>query len=184
MPHLHRSTEAMTIDIGCGKNKIEPGSLGLDQTLDSSADVVCNLDRLPWPLRDNSASRIHLSHILEHLDDLMGVMGEVYRIAQPQAKVHVVTPHFSSHNSFSDPTHRHHLAAQSFRHFTGESFERFSGAPFRFHILDCRVSFGHNLLLDGLGRTIAGWSLPWYERHAAWIFPAQEIYCTLEVIKD
>ncbi|MCZ6904101.1 MAG: methyltransferase domain-containing protein, partial [Acidobacteria bacterium] len=85
MPHLHRSTEAMTIDIGCGKNKIEPGSLGLDQRLDSSADVVCNLDRLPWPLRDNSASRIHLSHILEHLDDLMGVMGEVYRIAQPRA---------------------------------------------------------------------------------------------------
>ena len=173
----------MTIDVGCGKNKIEPGSLGLDQTLDSSADVICNLDQLPWPLQDNSASRIYLSHVLEHLNDLMGVMKEVYRISQPRAKIHIITPHFSSHNSFSDPTHRHHLAAQSFHHFTGKSFQRFSGQAFRFRILDCRVTFGHSFLLDGIGRAIASWSLPWYEKHAAWIFPAQEISCTMEVIK-
>ena len=61
----------MIIDIGCGRNKLDPAALGLDQSPDSAADVVCDLNRYPWPLRDNVASKIFLSHVVEHLDDLM-----------------------------------------------------------------------------------------------------------------
>lgn len=173
----------MVIDAGCGKHKCEPGAIGLDRSLESDADIVCDLNRFPWPLRDNIATKIHLSHILEHIPDLMGAMAEVYRIAQSGATVFITTPHFSSHNSFVDPTHCHHLACGSFEYFTGGGFERFSGAPFRFRILECSLSFGHNFVLDGLGRFIAARSLRWYERHAAWVFPAQDISCVLEAVK-
>ncbi len=174
----------MVIDIGCGRNKLDPAALGLDQSPDSAADVVCDLNRYPWPLRDNVASKIFLSHVVEHLDDLMRAMKEVHRIGRSGAKVSIATPHFSSHNAYTDPTHRRSLACGSFQYFTGQPFERFSGASFRFRILECRLSFGHSLLLDGLGRLTAGLSLGWYERHAAWIFPAQDILCTLEIVKD
>ena len=174
----------MIIDIGCGNIKQEPGCIGLDQSFNSKADVVCDLKHFPWPLRDNVASKIYLSHIMEHLEDLMGTMGEIHRIGKPGAKVFVVTPHFSSHNSYTDPTHRYHLAWASFDHFTGEPFERFPGPAFRFRILERQISFGHNFLLDGMGRLIANLSVRWYEGHAAWIFPAHNIFCTLEVIKD
>ncbi len=174
----------MVLDIGCGKRKQEPGAVGLDRSPGSAADILCDVSRFPWPIRDNTATKIHLSHIVEHIPDLMGAMAEVHRIARPGARVYVTTPHFSSHNSYTDPTHCHHLACASFEHFTGAHFERFAGAPFRFRIVECNVSFGHNFLLDGLGRLIAGRSLRWYERHAAWIFPALDISCTLEAIKD
>jgi hypothetical protein len=173
----------MVLDIGCGKHKQEPDAVGLDRSPDSDADIVCDLSRFPWPLGDHLASKIYLSHIVEHIPDLMGAMAEVYRIAQPGAKVFIVTPHFSSHNSYVDPTHCHHLACASFEYFTGAAFERFSSVPFRFRILECKLSFGHNFVLDGIGRFIAGRSLPWYERHAAWIFPAQDIFCVLEAVK-
>jgi hypothetical protein len=173
----------MVIDIGCGLNK-KPGALGLDQTSNSNADVVCDLNHSPWPLADNVASVIHLSHILEHLEDLIGAMAEVHRIGQAGAKVLVVTPHFSSHNSCTDPTHRYHLAWGSFDYFTGQSFERFAGSPFRFRILERKLSFGGNVLLDNIGRMFAWLSVRWYERHMAWVFPAHEISCTLEVVKD
>lgn len=45
------------------------------------------------------------------------------------------------------------------------------------------VTFGGNLLLDNMGRFLAGRSLPWYERHAAWVLPALDIRCHLRARK-
>ena len=174
----------MVIDIGCGKRKQEPNAVGLDLSSDSAADALCNLNQLPWPVRDNAATKIYFSHVIEHLEDVMGAMREIHRIARPGARVHIVTPHFSSHNSYTDPTHRRHLTSESFQYFTGEPFERFAGARCRFRILEVNLTFGHSFLLDGLGRLLAALSLRWYEKHAAWIFPAQDIRCTLEAVKD
>ncbi len=174
----------MVIDIGCGKRKQEPNAIGLDLSSDSAADALCNLNQLPWPVRDNAATKIYLSHVIEHLEDVMGAMREIHRIARPGARVHIVTPHFSSHNSYADPTHRRHLTSESFQYFTGEPFERFAGARCRFRILEVSLTFGHSFLLDGLGRLLAALSLRWYEKHATWIFPAQDIRCTLEAVKD
>ncbi len=119
----------MVIDIGCGKRKQEPNAIGLDLSSDSAADALCNLNQLPWPVRDNTATKIYFSHVIEHLEDVMGAMREIHRIARPGARVHIVTPHFSSHNSYADPTHRRHLTSESFQYFTGEPFERFARSP-------------------------------------------------------
>ena len=173
----------MVLNIGCGKKKIEPRAVGLDRQREACVDLVCDLNSLPWPIRDSVATRIYLSHILEHLEDLTATMAEVHRIARPAATVIVATPHFSSHNSYVDPTHRHHLSCFSFDYFTGHDFERFSGAPYRFRIVERELTFGKNFVLDGLGSFLARRNLRWYERHAAWTFPAQDIHCTLEVVK-
>ena len=58
----------MVIDIGCGKRKQEPNSIRLDRSSDSAADALCNLHQLPWPVRDNAATKIYLSHVIEHLE--------------------------------------------------------------------------------------------------------------------
>src|SRR2546426_5093811 len=120
----------MVLDIGCGTRKIEPDAVGIDASPRSAADRVWDLDRYPWPLEDDRFTRIHMSHIIEHLDDPMRAMAEVYRVARDGADVLIVTPHFSSHNSYVDPTHKRHLAAASFEYFTGKDFPSFTGAPF------------------------------------------------------
>src|SRR6185369_6405019 len=127
--------QSVILDIGCGTRKAEPGALGIDRSPGPATDIVWDLDQYPWPLASNRFERIHLSHIIEHVHDVMATMAEVHRVAHAGASVFVTTPHFSSHNSYTDPTHVRHLAAASFQHLTGKNFESFNGAPFRFDIV-------------------------------------------------
>ncbi len=171
------------IDIGCGKKKQEAGAIGLDRQPGSAADVLCELAQFPWPIRDGCAERIYLSHFLEHQPDILRAMAEVHRIARPGAEVIAVTPHYSSPDSFTDPTHVHHLGLHSFDYFTCEAFENFTYNAGGFRIVERRLTFGGNILLDGLGRLIASISSNFYEKHFAWIFPARNIVCRMQVVK-
>jgi hypothetical protein len=157
-------------------------AVGIDK-MPGAADIIWDLDAFPWPLPSDEYEYIHMSHILEHLSDPMRAMGEVHRVARTGADVSIVTPHFSSHNSYVDPTHKLHLAAGSFEYFTGRSFPSFGGSSFCFEIVSLSLTFGGNFLLDGTGRWLARRSLQWYERHAAWMFPALDIRCRLRVSK-
>ena len=174
----------MVLDIGCGKRKIEPDAIGIDVSPDSAADHVWNLDCYPWPLESDAFHRIHMSHVIEHLEDPMRAMAEVYRVARDGADVFITTPHFSSHNSYVDPTHRRHLAAASFQYFTGQDFPTFAGSECRFDVVNVELTFGGNFLLDNFGRFLARRSLAWYERHAAWTFPALDIRARLRARKS
>src|ERR1039457_6362185 len=99
----------MTLDIGCGSRKAEPDSLGIHGSPHSAA-------RSPWRREAARSSRLPMSHVIEHLADPMRAMAEVYRVAADGADVFITTPHFSSHNSYTDPTHKRHLAAASFEY--------------------------------------------------------------------
>ena len=173
----------LILDVGCGKNKREADAIGLDRQPGSDADVLCELTRFPWPLRDNCADKVYLSHFLEHQADVLRAMAEVHRIAKPGAEVVVVTPHYSSIDSYTDPSHLVHLGFHSFDYFVRDSFEDFTYGSGGFRILERRITFGGNLLLDGLGRLLAGISPDFYEKHFAWIFPARNIHCRLSVVK-
>jgi SAM-dependent methyltransferase len=173
----------LVLDIGCGKKKQEPGAVGLDRQPGSAADVLCELAHFPWPLRSDCADRIYLSHFLEHQPDILRVMAEVHRIAKPGAEVIIVTPHYSSPDSFTDPTHLHHLGYHSFDYFERDSFQDFTYNSGGFRILERRLDFGGNLLLDNLGRLFARASMAFYEKHLAWVLPARNLYCRLSVVK-
>ena len=110
-------------------------------------------------------------------------MKEVHRVCRPGALVLVTTPHFSSHNSYTDPTHRRHLAAATFEYFGDKRFATVIGPRCGFELERVELTFGENLVLDGLGRRIAKLSLRWYERHGAWIFPALDSRARLRAVK-
>jgi SAM-dependent methyltransferase len=171
------------LDVGCGTRKAEPNAVGIDVSPRSAADIVWDLDEFPWPLETDRFDRIYMSHIIEHVRDVNRTMAEIHRVGRNGADVFVVTPHFSSHNSYTDPTHVRHLAGRSFQYFTGEDFASFTGSNVRFSIEGLDLTFGKNFVLDGVGGWLARRNLEWYERHAAWIFPAQDIRCHLKVRK-
>jgi SAM-dependent methyltransferase len=173
----------VVLDLGCGKNKQEPAAIGIDRQQGSAADIRAELARFPWPLRDGCADRIYLSHFLEHQPDILRAMAEVYRVAKAEAEVIVTTPHYSSPDSYADPTHVFHLGFHSFDYFLGDSFKNFSYGLGGFRILERRLTFGGNLLLDNLGRFCARISVDFYEKHLAWVLPARNIICRLKVIK-
>jgi SAM-dependent methyltransferase len=173
----------LVLDIGCGRKKQEPGAIGLDRAPGSSADILCELTHFPWPVRDNCAERIYLSHFLEHQPDILRAMAEVHRIAKAGGEVVIVTPHYSSPDSYTDPTHLFHLGFHSFDYFARDSFQDFTYHSGGFRILERRLTFGGNLLLDNLGRLLASASVSFYEKHLAWIFPARNMHCRLSVLK-
>ena len=121
-----------TLDVGCGINKLE-GSIGIDRNPAGRADVLCDLDRFPYPFRDSSFDALQAVHVIEHVSDVVRTMEEFHRLVRSGGEVFIVTPHYTDFSSFCDPTHRWHLNSFSFRYF-GENhggFGYYSSARFR-----------------------------------------------------
>lgn len=104
------------LDVGCGKNKA-PGAIGIDRNPAAAADVICDLDRAPYPFADGAFDRIEAVHVIEHVADVIRTVEEFHRLARPGGRIHIATPHYTDFSSFCDPTHRWHLNSFSFRYF-------------------------------------------------------------------
>ena len=106
----------MILDVGCGRNK-HPGAIGVDRNRDTAADVICDLDRPPYPFKEGQFDQIRVVHVIEHVSDVIATMEELHRLARPGGVIRIETPHYTDFSSFCDPTHRWHLNSFSFRYF-------------------------------------------------------------------
>lgn len=104
------------LDVGCGINK-RPGSIGIDRNVNTKADAIVDLDRFPYPFRDNSFDALQAVHVIEHVADVVRAMEEFHRLVRPGGEVFLATPHYTDFSSFCDPTHRWHLNSFSLRYF-------------------------------------------------------------------
>lgn len=104
------------LDVGCGINK-HPDAIGIDRNPASHADVICDLDRLPYPFADSSFGGLRAIHVIEHVADVIKTMEEFHRLVRPGGRIRIETPHYTDFSSFCDPTHRWHLTSFSFRYF-------------------------------------------------------------------
>ncbi|MGD0200738.1 MAG: methyltransferase domain-containing protein [Bryobacteraceae bacterium] len=127
-----------TLDVGCGLRKA-PGAIGIDRNPASAADVLCDLDRLPYPFADGAFDRLRAVHVIEHVSDVIRTMEEFHRLLRPGGRVFLVTPHYTDFSSFCDPTHHWHLNSFSFRYF-GEDHGGFGYySPVKFREISVRV---------------------------------------------
>jgi SAM-dependent methyltransferase len=123
------------VDIGCGTHKTR-GTIGLDNVAVPGVDVVGDLNQ-GLPFRDNSLDAVYAFHILEHLNDFLGTMNEIYRVCKPGALVFVKVPHAAStFVTWKDPTHQRGLFIATFAYFDdsyfdGAAFSYYSPARFR-----------------------------------------------------
>lgn len=168
------------LDIGCGPAK-RPGALGMDRHRYPGVDVVHDLDVTPWPLEEERFDRIVCSHIIEHVADPTAFLREIHRVARPGAIVEVVTPHFSSIDSWTDPTHRWHLASVWYENLQpGAYLAEQTGA---FALVSSRLGFGKSLrsLVPRLMIRLLGRST--WEKNYAFVYPARNIETVLRVLK-
>ena len=120
------------LDVGCGIKK-RAGAIGIDRNLSSNADVICDLDRFPYPLADDSFDELYAIHVIEHVSDVIRTMEEFHRLVRKGGRIRIETPHYTDYSSFCDPTHKSHLNSYSFRYF-GENaggFGYYSSVRFR-----------------------------------------------------
>jgi SAM-dependent methyltransferase len=167
------------LDVGCGSNK-HPGAVGIDWSPDTEADVVHDLDVLPWPLEDDSFDEILLQDVIEHLRDPYGAFAEIHRVGRPGARVRLRTPHFSSALAYSDPTHVHYFSAAAIRALGEPGFAHYSAA--RFRVVDVRLDLWLPFRVVGIAALANRW-LDTYEKYLAFRFPAMNIRAEFEVSK-
>lgn len=178
MTNQHHSQRS-TVDLGCGPNKTA-GALGVDHHPYPEVDVIANLDAFPWPLQADHFSIIYIRHLLEHVDDITSFMTEVHRIASDGALVEVVTPHFSSIDSWKDPTHRWHLSSEWYTVFT-ESYLA-EQVPHFTHV-STEVSFGRSLRSQIPRFMIRLKGYAWWEKNYAFVYPGRNLTTQLRVHK-
>lgn len=167
------------LDLGCGTHK-EPGAVGVDRFPDTDADVLHDLDRLPYPFPDSSFDRIVCRDVLEHLVDVLAVMAELHRVGRPGARVELRTPHFSSCLAYADPTHRHAFALQSLDHLAGTVPT--PGYHAQFEVVARRLVFWRSLRLLGVEWLANRFPLAYEKLFAFWC-PAMNIEAVLRVVK-
>jgi len=89
--------------------------VNVDQVKLPGIDVVLNLDApVPWPWSDNSVAEIEAKDIFEHVHEPVWFMTECHRVLCPSGRLHIRTPHMSSPDSWTDPTHVRHCTEHSF----------------------------------------------------------------------
>ena len=88
--------------------------------------MVADLEqRLPF--RDDAFDEVFSSHVLEHVRDLIPLLGELARICRPGAVLRIEVPHLSFFGAYTDPTHKRFFGYHSFDYFTEEGI-RFEDA--------------------------------------------------------
>lgn len=171
----------MILEVGAGRTRGGAGVVTIDRAASTAPDVVHDLDVTPWPLETSSFDVIRCYDVVEHLQDLLSAMSEIHRVGTPGARVEITTPHYSSANSWTDPTHRQHLGFRSFDYFTeGHPLDFYSGA--RFVMRERRIRF-RDTLWGRAGERIANRRPAFYEEHLAWVLPAFFLWFVLEVRK-
>ena len=182
---MKTKTRSHILHLGCGNEK-KLGAIGVDINPLLKPDVVHDLNSFPYPWKSNHFEKVVAENILEHLDNIVRVMEELYRISKNGAVVYVTTGHFSSVDSFTDPTHRHFFTSSTFDYFIpGTPLYKYGYSKSRFKKLRVWVGPEKNLNpLLYLILKIINKNVVFYEKRFAFIFPAGVITYELEVIKN
>jgi hypothetical protein len=174
------AVSSTVLNLGSGK-KPRPGAVNVDVTERTRPDLVHDLNVTPWPLPKSHFTEVHIYDVVEHLKDVSLTMEEIHRVCAPGARVFITVPHFSSANSFTDPTHRHFFGARSMLYFTEEhELGYYSSA--RFLQRQAKIVFTQSWSNKVVRRLANRFVVP-YEERWAWLFPAWFLYFELEVVK-
>lgn len=118
------------LDIGCGNRKYA-NAIGIDRVPLFGVDIVADLNE-GFPIKDNSADLIYSYHFLEHANDFLFMVGEIYRVAKPGAIIQIRVPYFMCFDAFTDPTHKNFFTERAFDYFADEIyFNYYSKAKFK-----------------------------------------------------
>ena len=183
-PGALQSQSVRILDVGCGINKL-PGSIGIDRNPKTRADVLVDLDRCPYPVRDSSFDGVQAIHVIEHVDDVLASVAEWHRLVRPGGEVFIVTPHYTDFASFCDPTHKWHLNSFSLRYFGGDdagygyyTAARFEEISIRVKLLAFWKYLGFELLVNAFPRFRRFW-----EHYLCYVVRGKTIEWRLRAIK-
>jgi len=100
------------LNIGAGVERL-PGFIHIDIDPLTKPDIVCDIEK-GLPFDDNAIDEIKCSHTLEHINNILFVLREFYRVSKNGAKITIVAPLMDA----SDMTHVRFFNEHTFRTLT------------------------------------------------------------------
>ena len=176
------------LDIGCGISKRE-GYTGVDILDLPGVDIKHDLNKFPYPFKDNEIDEVWMDQLLEHLNEPMKAMEEIYRICKSGAMVYVGVPYFRSFYAVIDPTHKNFIGVYWFDYFDPDTDinkkYRYTEAKFKVEKIEfdreyrnTRVKLLHRLMIK-----IANRKPKPYEERLSHLYPLNSLTFYLKVIK-
>jgi len=169
------------LNLGCGKD-IKEGYINVDSIKLPGVDKVVDLNKYPWPFKDNEFDFVLCSHILEHLNSIIKPLEEIWRITKKNSKVKILVPISPSVYAFADPAHKQFYTYFTFNYFKEEHNPNYYSKA-RFKIKSRKIIFSKYLkpieiLVNSTELTKKAWASLFY-----FLFPAEVLEIELEVLK-
>lgn len=142
----------MKLNIGSGFTRIN-GFTNIDriQCVDDKGnkytDVICDVEKQPLPYPDNSVDEIACYETLEHFENLIFAMNEMWRVLKPEGILKGKVPKEYGHDAYADPTHKRIFNTDTFDYFTGVNKHKKS-RPARPKNADYGIKPWYKILVD------------------------------------
>jgi len=174
------------LNLGCGKDiKISTELrewINLDALKLPGVEVVHDLEK-PLPFEDNYFEEVFASHVLEHINNFMGLMEELYRVCKNGAIIKIICPYFASVSAFQDPTHIRFFTLKNFDYFLPDNYNNFITKA-RFKIIKKKIKLTRKNWIINIPIEFIINHIQWiYERFFCFILPFQEVEYDLEISK-
>lgn len=94
----------MKINLGSGYKRFD-GFVNIDDDPLVNPDYLLDIEKAQLPFDDNTVEEIKAHHILEHVQNFIPLMKELYRVAKHGCKLDIIVPHHQHDVFYGDPTH-------------------------------------------------------------------------------
>ena len=165
------SPDKRMLNLGSGRD-YRKGWVNLENNMMHKADSRHDLDKFPYPFKNEEFDFIYCSHILEHVRDFRKTFLELLRITKRKGIIYIRVPHFSNGSGYSNLDHKRFFGWNTFDMLIkGDVWED----NYDFKIINKRYNYHsfQKFYLRGLINFILNKIVPprYYERHLYGIFP-------------
>lgn len=185
--------QGSTLDIGCGPRKVADGRLGVDLIDYPGVDIVGEIREVLSRIPDGALAGAYCSHVLEHVDDVTGLLDDLARALRRGALLEVIVPHFSNPYFYSDPTHRTAFGLYSFSYLSSDTILRrkvptycrndaFSLRAVRLGFKSPPPFYARYAFKRGIERLVnlGRWTREFYEENCCYLVPCYEVRFVLQ----
>jgi predicted SAM-dependent methyltransferase len=128
----------MKLNFGCGNDYMK-GWVNVDVKEDCPVDVIWDLNKFPYPFKNNTFDEVLISYVLEYLDNPIKVLKEIIRISKNKAKITIIVVHSLSFSAISQISFRNNFTENS---FNGDRLNNVYGLK-ELSLMNVKLVFNH-----------------------------------------
>ena len=171
----------MKLNIGAGKEKRE-GYFTLDNSPLVHPDILADLEK-ELPIEDNLFDEIIANYILEHIENLSGLMKGIHRICKNGALIKIKVPFYLSVGAFMDPTHKRFFTPFTMDYFCDSFYNYETVGKQLFKLKKVKLQYTFTRKINKIIDPLLNLNHKVYCKFFAGIFPCSVINYELEVLK-